>query len=334
METTNLEKRSREILGHLYDVAGVGMCVTDDDRRFVAINREYCKTYGYEPAELLGKEFTIVLPPDHRAAAAKLHDEFLFDSQAEVSGEWRVLRKDGSLCTVLITAGRLQLNGSMYKVTTVYELNGRSIRSDPDGTRRTTLREVTHRVKNHLNSLQSMLSLQLEASQREQTVVQILSESINRIKSMSRIYERLQEDPEITSVGLQAYVKALSADILATGGRDESVAIDYDVEDLHLTVEQATSLGLIINELMTNSLKHALPVGTPGTISIAIRSTGAYIEARVSDSGPGVPSFRHESNPDNLGMQIVLAIVGQHRGEFRLESSGSSTFLVRLPRIV
>ncbi len=333
MEHSTLEKRSRDILGHLYDVAGVGMCVTDRERRFVAVNREYCATYGYEPSELLGNEFTMVVPREQRDAAARLHDDFLLRGHGEVSGEWNVVRKDGSIRTILVTAGRLELEGNSYKVTTVYDMQGRSIGSRLDEIQDNAIREITHRVKNHLNSLQSMLDLQLRESAGESKIVSILTDSINRIKSMSRLYDRLQQAPSVTSIGLKGYLENLVSDIISTGGRDEHVRADLDVEDLQLTVEQGVSLGLILNELATNSFKHAIPHGTSGWIAVSVHSAGPYIEARVSDSGPGVSADYLDKNREQLGMQIVSAIVAQHSGEFLLEEPNTSTFLVRLPRI-
>lgn len=334
MEATDLEARSREILGYLYDVAGVGMCVTDLDRHFVAVNSEYCRTYGYEPAELLGNEFTMNVPEEQREAAAQLHDDFLLRGAGEVTGEWRVVRKDGSIRTVLVTAGRLELNGRPLKVTTVYDMKGRSLAGDREDDRNAALREVSHRVKNHLNSLQSMLHLQMEESEGEEKVVEVLTDSINRIKSMSRLYDRLQQAPAVKSIDLRDYLQNLVADIVKTGGRRDSVDIDLDVEDLQLTIEQATSLGLILNELVTNSLKHAISPGAAGRISVAVRSAGSHIEARVADSGPGVPPDYLEQNRSHLGMQIVTAIVGEHGGEFLLEDPESSRFLIRLPRML
>lgn len=334
MVASDLEERSRQILGHLYDVAGVGMCVTDEDRRYAAINQEYCKTYGYTTAELLGKEFTMVLPKEQRKAAAELHDSFLLRGEGEVSGEWRVVRKDGSFRTVLVTAGRLELDGSRYKVTTVYEVNHGSRGTRADDDRRNALREINHRVKNHLSTLQSMLDLQLEESRGEDKIVGILTDSINRIKSINRLYDRLQVAPEAKSINLRDYLDGLLADLVKTGGRDEHVEIRRDVEDLQLTVEQATSLGLVLNELVTNSLKHGIPENDDGWISVSLGSEATHIALEVSDSGPGVPPDYLEEHSETLGMQIITAIVSQHEGEFFLKDPSTSTFVVRLPRII
>jgi len=216
----------------------------------------------------------------------------------------------------------------------VYDMQGRSIGPRLDHIQENSLREVAHRVKNHLNSLQSMLTLQLRESEGETKVISILTDSINRIKSMGRLYDRLQYDPSVATIGLRGYLETLISDIVSTGGREEYVDVHLDAEDLQISIEQGASIGLILNELATNSLKHALPEGRPGWISVSVRSSGTHIEARVSDSGPGVSPDYLDQTRERLGMQIVTAIVGQHGGEFILGNPDASLFLVRLPRML
>lgn len=92
------------MLDTLYDTALVGMCITDEERRFVRVNRAYLQTYGFSVEELIGNEFTIVLPEEDRAAAALMHDQFLERSVFEMPAEWRVQRKDGAIRSVHVTA--------------------------------------------------------------------------------------------------------------------------------------------------------------------------------------------------------------------------------------
>ena len=106
----------------VYNSADIGICVTDEARRFVLVNDAYCETYGYERDELIGAPFTRVLPPDMREIAASIHDDFLAGSD-ESAGEWQVVRKDGALRTVMVTAGRVLLaDGRRFKVTTVQDV--------------------------------------------------------------------------------------------------------------------------------------------------------------------------------------------------------------------
>jgi diguanylate cyclase (GGDEF)-like protein/PAS domain S-box-containing protein len=110
-------------LEEIFRSAEIGICVTDEERRFVLINGAYCRTYGYPREELIGEEFVKVLPTQHRDMAARLHDEFL-EGDDEVAGEWQVQHRDGSIRSVMVTAGRVVLaDGRRFKVTTVQDIS-------------------------------------------------------------------------------------------------------------------------------------------------------------------------------------------------------------------
>jgi two-component sensor histidine kinase len=177
-----------------------------------------------------------------------------------------------------------------------------------------------------------MLNLELLHSRDDERAAQILADSINRIKTMSRLYDRLQGAPDVTTVDMQSYVRALATDVGRSQRESRAVHLDVEVDPLHVVVDQAISIGLIVNELVTNSLKHAIPAGRSGTIHIRVHGRSGYIELRVSDSGPGVDADYLERRSDSLGIQIVTAIVERHGGEFTLEDPEHSAFLVRLPR--
>ena len=112
-----------EFLRAVSGSAEIGICVTDQDRRFVLVNPAYCRTYGYSREELIGAPFTKVLPPEARDFAGQLHDEFLKGGD-EVAGEWEVMDKSGRRRQVLVTAGRVELaDDTRYKVTTVTDIS-------------------------------------------------------------------------------------------------------------------------------------------------------------------------------------------------------------------
>ncbi len=311
------------------------MCVTDTDRRFVGVNQEYCRTYGYEESELLGREFTMVVPVEHKEAAAALHDDFLLRRQGEVSGEWQVVRKDGTVATVLVTAGLLETrDGEHFKVTTVYDITDRrprvlSLESPID---RAELREVHHRVKNHLQSLQAMLSMEVQNAKDDKKLSDVLTSSINRINAMSRLYDRLQDKPEVKTVALKEYLLALAHDIAESGERSQPAKISIEVDELHVLIEQAVSVGLILNELITNSLKHSPDGSGSAEIGVAVRGRERYIEVEVWDSGTGLPADFLDTHHDTLGIQIIDAIVAKHGGSLELFDPDRSGFRVRLPR--
>lgn len=120
-QTANIEGVFFEAV---WNSADVGMCVTDANRRFVKVNDAYCRLYGYEREELVGHEFIKVLPEGMRAQAADVHDAFIAGAP-ESAGEWQVLRRDGVIVDVQVTAARVVANGHTYKVTTVTDITAR-----------------------------------------------------------------------------------------------------------------------------------------------------------------------------------------------------------------
>ncbi|NBC29778.1 MAG: PAS domain S-box protein [Spirochaetes bacterium] len=331
--------RPQEILGLLYDAADIGMCVTDANRRFVTVNRAYEKIYGYTEAELAGEEFTVVLPEDRREEGGRIHDRFLSGESEESSGEWVVRRKDGSDRTVLVTAGRLILSdGRRYKVTTVYDITERST-----GTRdlerelekrELLLREAHHRVKNHLASLEAMLQMQLRADSGDIDPVSVLTESVNRVKTMSRLYDRLSRAPSAYHVDLKDYIEELIAELVSTTAPTHiEVTADTRIAAEDTDVDTAVTIGLVANELVTNSLKHAITEqGDPTQVHVTLTSESTELILDVSDSGPGVPEDFLERNRSSLGIQLVTAVAQQHGGSLELMDSARAWFRVRLPR--
>lgn len=339
MKNSSSTPRPQEILGLLYDAADVGMCVTDDNRRFVTVNRAYEEIYGYTEAQLAGREFTLVLPEDEREEAAEIHDRFLSGESNESSGEWVVRRKDGTVRTVLVTAGRLVTHdGNRYKVTTVQDVTDIRLRNrdleQELRKRELLLREVHNRVKNHLGSLEAMLRMQLRVDPADIDPVGVLTESVNRVKTMSRLYERLNHTQDAYRVDLKHYLEGLVTELVKTAApATNDVSSDFRIEDVSADVDTAITIGLVTNELVTNSLKHTITESSTATrIYVELSSTETEFVLEVSDSGPGVPENFLEQNRTSLGLQLVTAVAEHHGGALELVDPGSALFRVRLPR--
>jgi len=119
-------RHTRTLLESIVDTVGVGICVTDPDRRFVSVNSSFTDLYGWTREELIGEPFTMVAAPSVRAAAAEAHNRFLREGEDEATGEWMIQRKDGTLRDVLITVGRFEnKDGTPHKVTSVLDVTDR-----------------------------------------------------------------------------------------------------------------------------------------------------------------------------------------------------------------
>jgi len=189
------------------------------------------------------------------------------------------------------------------------------------------LQEVHHRVKNNLQVISSILSLQSNYVKDEKTL-EILDESQNRIKSMSYIHETLYQTTDFSSIEFSNYLNTLASNLIhsysyTTG--EVSLVPDYD--EIYLTIDQAIPCGLIVNELVSNAMKYAFG-DKKGTIFLSIKETDTQISLRVADNGVGLPKdFKYEES-DSLGMQLVYSLIDQLDAKLELVTKKGTDFLI------
>jgi two-component sensor histidine kinase len=193
------------------------------------------------------------------------------------------------------------------------------------------LKEVHHRVKNNLQVISSILSLQAEqATGRD--ILAILRESQNRIRSMALVHEELYQSEGLSSLDIGDYIRRLGNALLLSYPVGESIiTLDVDVGDVHIPVDEAAPCGLIINELVSNALKYAFVGRKRGKLSLSFHRTGNEYALRVADNGVGFPKgldFRHT---DSLGLQLVDALAQQLQGTLTMERRRGTTFTLTFP---
>jgi len=168
------------------------------------------------------------------------------------------------------------------------------------------LREIHHRVKNNLQVISSLLSLQSRTSKDEQAI-EMAKESQNRIKVMALIHEKLYRSKDFANVEFNDYIKNLANDLFASYRVSASrISLKLEIEDLSLGIDTAIPTGLIINELVTNCLKYAFSKDNDGEIRISLRSLNdGQNELIVSDNGVGIPETLDIKNAESLGLRMI-----------------------------
>jgi len=198
------------------------------------------------------------------------------------------------------------------------------------------LREVHHRVKNNLQVVSSLISLQAYRIQNtaDPTILSAFRESVTRIKSMALVHERLYQSKDFAHVNFQDYVRQLAKDLFENYEvLPDTIALAVRTADVQVDINQAVPLGLIINELLSNALKHAFPKGRCGQIDITLQPhQGRVQELTVCDNGRGLPEDINVDKAETLGLTIVSALVDQLDGEMVVERSRGTCFQVRFER--
>lgn len=191
------------------------------------------------------------------------------------------------------------------------------------------LKEVHHRVKNNLQIISSILNLQSSYVKDENTL-EILRESQNRIKSMSFIHESLYQTKDFSSINFGEYIENLSKNlVLSYHIFDNFIETSYELEEVELNLDQAIPCGLIINELITNSLKYAFPEKKEGAkIWINVSLEGNMVRIELGDNGVGLPEGFDYRETDSLGLQLVVTLVEQLDGTIEMSRSQGTTYLI------
>ena len=192
----------------------------------------------------------------------------------------------------------------------------------------TLIKEIHHRVKNNMQIMISLLNLQMNTTD-DLSVKNLLLEFQNRIRSMAIIHERLYLAKDISSIAIDEYISELSFSLLSTFKKNESVKLETSIEKLQFDLDVAIPLGLIINELITNSLKHAFQSSESGQINVILsknESNGIYFE--YSDNGTGfkLPKGKTES----FGLELIGILIDQLGGTFTLNSEKGVQLIANL----
>lgn len=191
------------------------------------------------------------------------------------------------------------------------------------------MKEIHHRVKNNLMVISSLLSLQSRYIKDEATR-EIFKESETRAKSMALIHDRLYRSGDLKSIDFPDYIRSLTRDIFNTYvTRRGRIQLQMNVQDVMVDVNSAVPLGLIINELVTNSLKYAFPDDRDGIIRISFHEDGDEYALEIGDDGIGIPADFDIEKSDSLGMLLVNSLTSQIQGELELKRDPGTTFIIK-----
>jgi len=194
------------------------------------------------------------------------------------------------------------------------------------------LREIHHRVKNNLQIIISLTNLQMRTIENPE-MKQILAETRNRVRAMSLVHERLYMSENLSSIDLADYTKFLASQLFSFYGVDHlRVALQMDIEKILLDIDTAIPLGLILNELISNVLKHAFPHGGKGTLSISGHVERDMLTLTVKDDGVGMPETYNWKESDSLGLRLINSLVDQVGGTIERGTGEGTMFIITFHR--
>ena len=193
------------------------------------------------------------------------------------------------------------------------------------------LKEVHHRVKNNIQLISSILSLQSSYTDNEE-VTSILSECRRRIQSMAFIHEMIYRNPDFNGIDAAEYIGLLCRQLIqGYGPANTKLTYTQDIDHSLLTLDEAIPTGLIINELLSNALKHAFVNRKEGALSVRLKESGGKLHLSVMDDGVGMKEDLGDIQTDSLGAQLVIALTQQLDGELSTERISGTTIKIVFP---
>jgi PAS domain S-box-containing protein len=191
------------------------------------------------------------------------------------------------------------------------------------------LKEIHHRVKNNLQIISSLLNLQASSIQDPKAMA-LFEECQHRISSMALIHQSLYQEGDLSRIDFAAYLRTLAVDLFrAYAVNPARIALTITADALLLSLDTAVPCGLLVNELLTNSLKHAFPQGGSGQIQVELRRlTEEQIVLKVCDTGVGLPTWVDLQKTSSFGLQLVRILAAQLRATINLARHPGTTFTI------
>ncbi|BDZ69212.1 PAS domain S-box protein [Methanobacterium ferruginis] len=248
--------------------------------------------------------------------------------------EHRIIRRDGvtRYVAIRVKVDQASENGNIRVYGTFQDITERKIvekkLKESLEEKEMLLKEIHHRVKNNLMVISSLLNLQSQYI-KDKEALDIFKESQNRAKSMALIHERLYRSTDLKKIDFGEYIHTLANDLFHTYVTDPSrIKLNMNLENVMVDINTTVPLGLILNELVTNSMKYAFPEGKEGEIDIEFHKQEDNFILIVSDTGVGFPEGLDFRNTGSLGLQLVNNLVSQIDGEITLDNNQGTEFKI------
>jgi len=327
------ESRIRSIF--LAAPVGIGIVI---NRNLVDVNDTLCAMTGYAREDLIGQSSRVLYPgdDDYEYVGYEKYRQIAEKGTGTVETRWQ--RKEGDIIHIILSSTPLDWRDLSKGVTfTALDISDRK-RTEKQlrnslKEKEVLLREVHHRVKNNLQIISSLLDLQSE-SIRDEDALRSFRESQNRVKAMALIHGSLYESLDFASIDFAEYIENLCTHLFESYQVDPGrLALKVDAGGISIGIDRAIPCGLIINELVSNALKHAFPGNRTGEISIRFyMDEDGWITLAVADTGVGIPPDLEYRNAGTLGLQLVDMLACQLGGRMSLLRKEGTTFVVRFRR--
>ncbi len=308
--------------------------ITDIDGNIEYVNKKFSELTGYSKSEVLGKNPSVL-------RSSTSGDEVYKDLWTKIltgnvwEGELKNKKKNGDHYweSIKITpvidendriTGFIAVKDDITRVKRINEKLSHSLKE-----KEIMLKEIHHRVKNNLQVVISLLSLQANSSDDLKLKSQ-LTISQNRVRAMALLHQLLYRANDLAVIEMEDYIIALSGQLLASySDMKDSISIKINAHNVNFSIDTAVPFGLLVNELISNSLKHGYPDGRTGTINLDLYKKGINdFELTYSDDGIGIPYNMVNGHSLSFGMNLIDMLVSQLDGKIELNGNKGTNYKI------
>ena len=325
-------KESEQYYKTIFENTGTATIIVEEDSTVSLINTEFEELYGYRREDVEGKmKWHEFVSQNFLPMMKEFHTMRRVNPESVPRNyEFDFIDSDGKIKNVFTTVAIIPgTEKSLVSLQDITDRNNaenqlKSSLKDKD----MLLREIHHRVKNNLQIISSLLNLQSRYIEDEDAL-DVFTESQNRVRSMAIIHEKLYKSESMSKIDFGEYISDLTKSLFYNYRVDPSrIILKKKIEKIFFDVDTAIPCGLIINELLTNCLKHAFPDDRRGLIDIKLRNNGDSYVLNISDDGVGFPGDVNFRDTESLGMQLVNNLVKQIDGTIELNCKTGTNFKI------
>ncbi|MCX7787527.1 MAG: PAS domain S-box protein [Spirochaetes bacterium] len=318
---------------HLFQHAPIAIAILDEQDRFLDCNLQFMELFQYSIDEIRGKPINdLIVPKELKEEASAISKAVLSGTAMQVESVRQ--RKDGTQFPVSIMGAPITIRGrgyvyALYQDITVRKEMERKVLAllkEKD----LILKEVHHRIKNNMALIISLLNME-RYFLKDKDAIKALETAEGRIRSMEVLYDKLYRSETIRSVSMQEYLESLVKEIVSFFPKRAGIHTILKIPPIEVDPKTLSTLGLIINELITNSMKYAFTDQESGSISIEIGSGEDGLRIRYEDDGAGLPKGFTLEQSEGFGLQLVTLLTEQLGGIFQIEKSKGACFVFQIP---
>ncbi|MBN1350005.1 PAS domain S-box protein [candidate division KSB1 bacterium] len=313
----------------LYSSLPGGSFAVDYTYRIKDVNEFLCNLTSYSREELIGQQCDIICPKGpHKCPIFDLNKEHIDNDETSVK------HKDGRLIPIIKSARRITIEDMDYIVENFQDITALKQAEEKLKAslqeKSVLLQEVHHRVKNNLQVISSLVYLQSKQV-NDQHILPMFQETQNRVRAMAMIHENLYKSSNLARIDFAVYLEKLIKQLFRSYDvRTDAVELQIEVDKVELSIDTAIICGMIINELVSNSLKYAFPENRNGSINIRIfKAINNLVTMIISDDGIGFPERVDFPEAKSLDLQLVDMLVKQIEGKIQLARNHGACFTIQ-----